>query len=204
MCFWFKTIWEKQKIKRKRNERFVVQRHSTPLWPIYCKWSDNLWTATHTSIWHKHLRNDPKCIVVIVVGEYQKPNHTISKNIKTLIISRAEKISFFFFKFLVWNMQSAALQARNSIMDPLVKTPKIKKSVLVSNAYEHCKWLASPVELIYFYNAWQELQSKTSKKSRSLCGRGSRSFISRAGWFLLLKPGRKSVKHVVIKLAPLS
>lgn len=60
-------------------------------------------------------------------------------------------------------MQSAALQARNSIMDPLVKTPKIKKSVLVSNAYEHCKWLASPVELIYFYYAWQELQSKTSK-----------------------------------------
>lgn len=40
------------------------------------------------------------------MGEYQKPNHTISKNIKTLIISRAEKNIFFS------SSKHAALQAK--------------------------------------------------------------------------------------------
>lgn len=121
----------------------------------------------------------PKCIVVVVVGEYQKPNHTISKNIKTLIISRAEKKCFF---SPPRRTCSLPLCKQNPILDPLVKRQKEKKNVFVSNAYEHCKWLASPVELIYFYYSWQVLQTS---KSRSLCNWGSRFPLRFEGWMTI-------------------
>lgn len=69
------------------------------------------------------------------MGEYQKPNHTISKNIKTLIISRAEKNIF-----PLPNMPLCKQKLR-----PVGETSEIK---IVSYAYEHCKCLA--LELIHF------------------------------------------------------
>lgn len=75
---------------------------------IYCKYNEVITfeTATHTSIWHKHLRNDLNASSSLWVNiKNQTKNHTISKNIKTLIISRAEKkkrfrfLDFFSFSF---------------------------------------------------------------------------------------------------------
>lgn len=141
----------------------------------------------------------PKCIIVVVVGEYQKPNHTISKNIKTLIISRAEKKCFF--PSPRRNMQSAALQAKPD-SGPIGETSKRKEKCLRLK----CIWTLQMISLASRANILLLFMTGAAdfkKIQVTVQLRISLSSDLRAGWRFLraLKCTLASkVKHVVTRL----